>query len=164
MAIASIIITCTECGRKFEHRKTCYNRREADEHERWAVDHITTCKDCYAKQAERQVADKLAEGLARNGLTLPALTGVSDKQVAHADSKRRRYLADNLAKIDKYHAYMVNIDEQLKTRSAEIAEECRRKGQSVDDLIAEGLEYYGFSTLHFLLSATEAREVLDALH
>lgn len=163
MAIASITITCTECGKKAEYRKSCYNRSEANEFERWASTNITTCKACYAKQMAKQAEREVAEALSRNGLTLPTLTGVSDKQIAYAESKRMRYLTDNLARIDNYSEEVVYINEQLRTRGDEIAEDCRQCDKTVDDVIAEWLAYYGYTTLHYLMSATEARAVLDAL-
>lgn len=60
MAKATAICTCATCGDTFRKEKACYNRREADEFEAWAVDNITECPSCYGK---RMAEAEKAEGL-----------------------------------------------------------------------------------------------------
>lgn len=97
MAQARIEIICTECGCKFTHRKSCWNRDDATRYEEWARDHITTCQECYVKQKraeERAALDaKTAEANeAIEGMTLSELTG-SEKQIAWATDIRARAAA-----------------------------------------------------------------------
>lgn len=36
MAMARVTITCRRCGKKFEIKKKCYNRSDANSFEAWA--------------------------------------------------------------------------------------------------------------------------------
>ena len=100
MAKASVIITCTTCGKEFRHEAIRANRREADSYVEWAKDHITTCPDCYRAQ---QTAGAEARYIERcESLGLPELTGVSDKQIAYAHKVRREFLADHYAAVEQW--------------------------------------------------------------
>lgn len=82
MAIASVTLKCTVCGKEFEIRKNCFNRSDADSYEEWAKDHIDTCPEC--KKAARIAAeeDKVGEW------KTVELTG-SEKQIKWANDLRR---------------------------------------------------------------------------
>jgi len=97
MAQARIEIICTECGCKFTHRKSCYNRDDATRYEEWARDHITTCPECYSKAMRAKERAKLDAQTAEankaiEGMEFPALTG-TDKQIAWASDIRARAAA-----------------------------------------------------------------------
>lgn len=86
MAIARATCTCGTCGKTFEYRTEKRNRREADQFEAWAVEHITECSDC----RKIRLAEEAEEARAEKGW--PTLTG-SEKQVAWANSIRDKQVA-----------------------------------------------------------------------
>jgi hypothetical protein len=159
MAIASVKITCTTCGKDFEHRKECHNRTEANEYESWAVNHIDTCPACHAKRKASEEAERLSAVLSQFGRQLPDITGVSDKQTAYAAKVRSRYLSDNLKSVNQYLEAMQALDDP-NTR-AEFAKNCEAHGIAFDDAVRENLEYLGLITVQMMLTSTSAQEILD---
>ena len=159
MAIASVKITCTVCGKTFEHRRECRNRTEANEYESWAVNHIDTCPACHAKRRAFEEGGKLNAVLEQFGRQLPEITGVSDKQTAYAEKVRSRYLSDNLSSVSHYLEAMQALDDP-STR-AEFTKNCEAHGIAFDDAVRENLEYLGLITVQMMLTSTSAREILD---
>lgn len=162
MAIAKITLTCTQCGKTFEHRKECYNRAEADSHEAWARENIDLCPACYRAQQQRNAQAAVLAALEQHSITLPQLTGASDKQIAYAQSVRIRTLADSITMLDGYlkfqaHAARVSAD-------PEFAKQCESRGMSVAEAYAKSLRLRGLDRLHLALTATTARDILDNLH
>lgn len=160
MAIAKIEITCTKCGNTFIHRKECWNRREADSYESWAISNIDTCPECYRKQKADHKAANLAAALEKFGFQLPELTGASDKQIAYAVSVRERYLADNISRIEGYHKVqqLLNDADQV----ANFARICEERGMTIEDGIRQNMEAMGLTTVQKMLKSTSAREILDS--
>ena len=159
MAIASVKITCTACGKDFVHRKECYNRTDASEYESWAVNHIDTCPACYAKRKASEADVKLNSVLEQFGRQLPEITGVSDKQIAYAAKVRGRYLSDNLKSVNQYLEAMQALDDP-NTR-AEFAKNCEAHGIAFNDAVLQNLEYLGLITVQMMLTSTSAQEILD---
>lgn len=89
MAIASVICTCTRCGNSFEHRKTCYNRSDANDYESWAAENITLCPACW--RAEQDAKRLAKRDQATANYALPTLTG-SERQIAWADKIRGQFI------------------------------------------------------------------------
>ena len=93
MARAIAICTCETCGTKFEVvRRDCYNRKAADDFERWAVEHICECSECEKKRIAAERAAQAKE------MGWPELQG-SPKQIAWAMGLRGdfyRYFRKNL--------------------------------------------------------------------
>lgn len=91
MAKATVKVICKECGKEFEVTANKYNRREADEWEAWAIEHITTCPECKKAAAQAKAKSRAAEIIgkltAASGMELVALAG-SEKQVAWAEDLR----------------------------------------------------------------------------
>ena len=83
MAIATCV--CPDCGATFGPRVDGYNRRDADDRAAWMEQHPGYCAECYRKH-QREEAGKVAAEL-----HLPAIEGVSDKQIAYAESLRGDY-------------------------------------------------------------------------
>lgn len=162
MAIAKITLTCTECGKTFEHRKECRNRADADSHEAWARENIDLCPDCYRAQQQRIAQAAVLAALESHSITLPQLTGASDKQIAYAQSVRIRALADSISRLDTYvkfraHAAKVSAD-------PEFAKQCEARGMSVAEAYVKSLRLHCLDRLHLALTATTARDILDNLH
>ncbi|MBR3795720.1 MAG: hypothetical protein IKK34_06795 [Clostridia bacterium] len=156
MAIAKVDITCKDCGCTFTHRKSCHSRPEADDYERWASRNITICPECNHKHRVAAMVDTLKQ----HGFALPELTGVSDKQIAYAQSVRERYLLDNLNRVDKYRRFQgrLNDAEQM----AQLAQVCTEQGTTVEDAINEYKRSMGFDTMQIMLTSANAGEILDA--
>jgi uncharacterized protein YbaR (Trm112 family) len=92
MAIAKIELICKMCGKQFEYRKTCHNRKEANDTESWAENNVTFCPECRKKlyveeqkEQEQKDYDKYAPSL--ESYHLPKLTG-SESQIAWANRIR----------------------------------------------------------------------------
>lgn len=159
MAIAKIEITCSTCGKTFEHRKECHSRREADSYESWATAHITTCPECSRKERQERDAAALQAKLEELGISLPTIEGVSDKQIAYAQSVRERYLAGHLNLLSDYGKVhqLLNDPEQL----AAYARSCEEHGITLDEGIQQNLEYLRLTKVHLLVTSASAREILD---
>lgn len=160
MAIAHVTITCSICGCTFTHRATKHTRSEADSYEAWAIANITTCPDCHRKQQTDSAAIKVADELAALGIALPKVSGVSDKQVAYAESVRTRYLATNIKRIKNWQIYMQTISDEAKY--AEYAAACEKAGITAEQAFAQIRARYDFDTLETMLTCSEARGILDA--
>lgn len=162
MAIAKITLTCTECGKTFEHRKECRNRADADSHEAWAKENIDLCPACYRAQQQQRAQAAVLAALESHGITLPQLTGASDKQIAYAQSVRIRTLADSLSMLDAY----VSFQDKAQTASAdpEFAKQCEAHGLSVAEAITQARHARCLDKLHLALTAATARDILDNLH
>lgn len=50
MAKATANCICLECGSEFTKSKTCYNRTEANNWEKWAEENYTQCPKCWGKE------------------------------------------------------------------------------------------------------------------
>lgn len=126
MAIANIELICEQCGEKFAHRRECGNRKDCDRYALWAADHITLCTACKAKNHDKENADKLASALCKFGVTLPAIEGKSEKQIAYANDVRKKYLAGHTERIGKYLKVRDNMADP--DRMAKFVEDCAKKG------------------------------------
>ena len=141
MAMARVTIKCSRCGKEFEVKKQCRNRRDADSFEEWAEWHIDTCRDCERELEYQRAAEKTK--------SLPALEG-SEKQVRWATciraSFRDEYPGDegfaNLYKficehctkaawwIDNQHGLVLAFDKLLRD-DASLMQECKSYAASL---------------------------------
>lgn len=152
MAMASVNITCTHCGKTFEHRKSCYNRREADQHEAWARENVTLCPECRAAQKKAALLEKLP--------TLPAIEGVSEKQVAYADSLRTKYIDDHMVEVKQYQQITRTLtpEEQAALEAA-----CKAQGIDPADAVRVTVEQMQLQKTEIAMTETSARKIIDAL-
>lgn len=159
MAIASITLTCNTCGKKFEHRRNCYNRSEANRYEQWAENNITECPACWHKAQEAAKAKALADKLTECGFVLPVIEGVSDKQIAYAEKLRTRYLADDLGKLDDWK----QISDTLADSAAmeDIAKQCAERGVSVEYALDQAISASNLAMVRELLTLTDAKKIID---
>lgn len=98
MARVKITLTCSCCGKKFEHIHDCRNSSEASSYTEWAKENVTTCPDChYAEKKAKERVD-LDRYLASFGEAhkLPEITGVSEKQIAFAEKLRSDFISKEL--------------------------------------------------------------------
>ncbi len=89
MAKAKANCKCKICGKEFEVTADKKNRREADSWEAWAAENITECSECYKTRTAAEAAEKDAK------YALPEIEGVSEKQIAYAQSLRGGFAAAN---------------------------------------------------------------------
>lgn len=87
MAVGVAVCTCKKCGAKFERKKTCRNRREADSWAEWASENFDLCPACYAAEMREKEA---AEPLTLHFHLVPwlskfCLTWESGPIIAHKD-------------------------------------------------------------------------------
>lgn len=159
MAIAKLDLVCTECGEAFVHRKECWNRRDADSYEIWARNNVTLCPACARKEREAQKRADAMAMLEKYGATLPAIEGVSDKQVAYAEALRVKHLIDKSHEVKAYCLTMaaLNDEEQRKEMETVAAEQ----GTTVEAATAEWLTKV--RKTHLVMTCSSAREIIDGL-
>lgn len=100
MAKAKIACKCEICGGTFEHVHTCTNSSAADSYAECAVEHVTVCPSCYAAAKKAESKSNLDAYIAAEFGTehpLPKITGVSEKQIAYAESLRNKFISYDLA-------------------------------------------------------------------
>lgn len=159
MAIARFDMTCYSCGKLFEVRREKRNRSDANAYEAWANQTGMLCPSCYRNYMQEQNDKAVSESLNKNGLTLPDLTGVSDKQKDYARSVRSRMLRDNMRYIDIYAKYLEN-SKRLSSDPA-FLKQCEDRGMTFDEACMEALRHAHLESLHVALTAKTAREILD---
>lgn len=96
MAMAIIQATCSVCGRGFEHRHNCYNRKMADDYEKNMADRITICTACYVKKKKEEEEIKREKEYQEAAAyaaeqELPNLTG-TEKQIRWAEVIRYNFV------------------------------------------------------------------------
>ena len=143
MAVAWAQITCEKCGKTFNWRKDCENRREANSAVEWAKNGgVTICPECYGKQmAEKRKIRIKKENEKAEVLTqeynLPELSG-SEKQKTWANTIRISFLemCNELNKI------LIDDKETRKNEFKEIIQNeteakfwIDRRNKNLDDLI-----------------------------
>lgn len=156
MALAKVEITCTHCGKTFEARKTCYNRKDADNYEAWALENISLCPECRAAQkaAEQEAAaQRIAEAL-------PTIEGVSDKQIAFAASLRAKYIANNANEVNEYRMITrkLTAEEQAALEAA-----CKENGIDPAEAVRYTIKEMQLEKIEAALTETSARKIIDML-
>lgn len=126
MARVKINLTCTCCGKQFEHIHFCTRSSEEASYIEWANDNIIKCPECAAIEKQAKKASAVERYIESFGseLSLPEIKGVSDKQIAYARSLRERFVSEEL------YRYNINL-----SRFFEIAERL-----SLDKLSEKNLE------------------------
>lgn len=89
---------------------------EVDNYIEWARENVTLCPECYRKQKEAEKAEHVVNKLAKFGIQLPEIRGVSDKQVTFARKIRNNYIHDLSARwfpaFQDLHKYAHSSDEE----------------------------------------------------
>ena len=113
------------------------------------------CPECYKKQQEER-----GKGLAVK-YNLPEITGVSDKQIAFAESLRGRYLTSSEHELKK----LTEIMHELRTEHrAELDAMLTKLGQTEDEFFAQRSHERGLGKAYTVLTTGEARQIIDALN
>lgn len=151
MAKATATCTCETCGKEFTVEKICYNRRDADSWESWAVDHICECSDCYKKRTAEE-ARKEAKAY-----DLPEIEAVSEKQRAFADVLRNKYVAKNKTAMARAQRYIDDPDGYQPRYAKPLPPDANR------DKVQTFLSIEGFYKAYIALTCKEARVIIDTM-
>ena len=114
------------------------------------------CPECYKKQQEEIGKELAAE------YNLPEITGVSDKQIAFAETLRGRYLTSySINELKK----LTEIMHELRTEHrAELDAMLAKLGQTEDEFFAQRSHKRGLGKAYTVLTTGEARQIIDALN
>lgn len=151
MAKGRITLNCSNCGTPVEMSRTFNSRREADRWEEQMTDSTTLCKDCYRKEQNAK-AEK-----ATKDLELPAIEGVSEKQVTYAENLRRRLLAGANESIVNTKDLIERIPEEKILEVAKKYDGDRHVG------LLKLAERYGLGHYYVALYYTNASDIIDYL-
>lgn len=141
MAKAKITCKCEICGSTFEHVHTCANSSAADSYAEWAAEHVTVCPACYAAAKKAEAASKLNAYIAENFGTehpLPKITGISEKQIAYAESLRTKFISSDLSgcsvKLSRFFAAedKVRLENMSEEGRAAAEKQAEAEGLSVE--------------------------------
>lgn len=113
------------------------------------------CPDCYRKQQEERGKALAAE------YNLPEITGVSDKQIAFAETLRTRYLLNYEAELNKLTALLHELHTE---HQAEFEAMLAKLGQSEAEYLAQRTRKMGLGKAYTVLTTGEARQLIDALN
>ena len=113
------------------------------------------CPECYKKQHAERCQALAAE------YNLPEITGVSDKQIAFAESLRGRYLTSSEHELKK----LTEIMHELRTEHrAELDAMLAKLGQTEDEFFAQRSHKRGLGKAYTVLTTGDARQIIDALN
>lgn len=113
------------------------------------------CPECYKRQQEERCKALAAE------YNLPEITGVSDKQIAFAESLRGRYLTSSERELEK----LTEIMHELRTEHrAELDAMLAKLGQTEDEFFAQRSHKRGLGKAYTVLTTGEARQIIDTLN
>lgn len=88
-AVANCI--CATCGKHFKRiNQYCHNREAADKYEAWAKENCDECPECYIERLKKANNEIYTER--KSKYNLPVIKGVSEKQIAYADSLRLKLI------------------------------------------------------------------------
>jgi hypothetical protein len=183
MAKAKITCKCEICGGTFEHVRNCVNRRDADSYAEWATGHVTVCPSCYAAEKKAEAASKLNAYIAENfgaEHPLPKITGVSEKQIAYAESLRTKFISSDLSgcnvKLSRFFAVedKVRLENMSEEGRAAAEKQAESEGLSVEAWFAKNRPAIVARTskirfvdivkkLEVIVNESNASKIIDAL-
>lgn len=121
MSTAKIKSICKTCGKSFEITKECFCKAAAESYEFYAEDYFSECKSCYAARMKKENAEKASVLISK--YNLPAIKGVTAKQIEYANFLRNKWLADESAEIRiKIYLLLRPISSRFKTVSKIMSE------------------------------------------
>lgn len=113
------------------------------------------CPECYKKQQEERGKALAAE------YNLPEITGVSDKQIAFAETLRTRYLINSEAELQKLTTLLHELHTEHQTEFEAIL---ANLGQPEAEYLAQRTRKMGLGKAYTVLTTDEARQIIDALN
>lgn len=165
MAKAAASCTCATCGKPFEIVRYEYNRKSANEFERWAEANCDECPECYRTRIRAEEAEKAAKIAAELG-GVPEITGKSEKQIDFAISLRNQILSKSTAQEREFAKKLVDIKsnkpEQWREAVKKRTEKFHCREEAAEELL---LGHYGKSVRRIAIAMLEsnAGKLIDAL-
>ena len=155
MARAIAECKCATCGGTFEKIAFKYNREQADSWKAWAEENCTTCPECWKKEQDENGKVLASE------YGLPEITGVSEKQIAYAETLRARYMLNSEHELKK----LTEIMHELRTEHrAELDAMLTKLGKTEDEFFAQRSHERGLGKAYTVLTTGDARQIIDALN
>lgn len=154
MARAIAECKCATCGGTFEKIAFKYNREQADSWKAWAEENCTTCPECWKKEQ-----DEKGKALASE-YGLPEITGVSEKQIAYAETLRARYMLNSEHELKKLTEMLNELHTEHQTEFEAMLTEL---GKSEAEYLAQRTRKIGLGKAYALLTTGEARQIIDEL-
>ena len=154
MAWATAECKCAKCGRIFYKEGSGSNRTKADEWKEWAESHYTLCSECWHKRQ----SESNAASAAKYDDRLPEISGVSEKQIDYARSRRNKFIAKYPERVDRMLRALDKVDE--------IKAEAEQAGKTVKEYLdAKYCKGHAPMRSEYVICTTgEARKIIDALN
>lgn len=154
MAKATAYCTCKHCGAQFVQTKDCFSRDQANSWESWAAENLDICPECYRAQKAQEAKEKSAQAVA--DYNLPTITGVSEKQIAFANTLRTRFIAGRNS-LDSANKLLHGID------PATLEKVCADQNVTPEVAIANAFHDYNMDREYVVLSTGSASKLIDIL-
>lgn len=154
MAKAIAECKCSKCGATFTKTAIKYNREQADSWKAWAEENCTTCPDCWKQEQDEAGKELAAE------YNLHQITGVSEKQIAYAETLRARYMLSSEYELKRLSK---SIQELRTKHRAELDAMLAKLGVSEDEFFAQRCREKHLGKAYTLLTTGEARQIIDEL-
>ena len=112
----------------------------------WAAEHVTVCPSCHAAAKKAEAASKLNAYIAENfgaEHPLPKITGVSEKQIAYAESLRTKFISSDLSgcnvKLSRFFAAedKIRLENMSEEGRAAAEKQAEAEGLSVEAWFAK---------------------------
>lgn len=155
MAKGTAHCKCKVCGEEFTKEKKCYNRKDADAFEAWTEKNITVCPTCYKNDLEADKALKFQE--IKKNVSLPQITGVSDKQISYAETLRKRALLENPSTVEKIKNMMLTLKPDVLKKL------CEKHGKTEAEMILIAMQERRLDRVYIAMYCTDAGAIIKAL-
>lgn len=146
---------CKYCGKEFQKVAIRGNRRDADNFVAWAEEHCDQCPECYAEAQKANDAKVFAE--LNEKYHFPEIVGVSDKQKAYAETRRKRYVMTDIGEIKHAKAYLNNIDRNV------LANMVKESSKDEETILREFFRSIHLLEAYIALTCTDAHTIIEKL-
>lgn len=153
MAIAQFTLICPTCGKEFEVRTVRQNRTACKEFEEWARKYPWNCPECFKAEAKAERAADTERIEAK--YHLPAIEGVSEKQIAYASRLRYEAFKDREKDIDK------TIELQSELTDEQIQQICEACSVDRSEIPRLSFETMLLGKIYSLLTESRASKIID---
>lgn len=153
MAIAQFTLICPTCGKEFKVRKVKQNRADCESYEEWAKEHPWNCPDCFKAEAEAERAADTERIEAK--YHLPAIIGVSEKQIAYASRLRYEYFAEEEKRIDE----TIKVHSELTEE--QVQQICKARNVPSSDILKVLFKIRHMEKTNDFMTETSASKIID---
>lgn len=164
MAKATAYCTCNACGSTFTLTKVCKNSKEADSWTKWVAEQNHECDECREKRIAAERSEKAEE--AKKTLSLPAITGVSEKQVKYAEDLRDKYITSISPDIESSIKKALALRDTPEAGLDKLNARRIKRGEeplTVEENVNRMLEFADIRTAYTLLTESSAKTIIETL-